>query len=55
MIWKIEATETGSTIRFTYHVHGFMDGGFAGLAPAVDGVIAEQLTRLADHQAIQSD
>lgn len=46
MIWKIEATEAGSTITFTYHVMGFMEGGFEGLAPAVDGVVGEQLMRL---------
>jgi len=37
---------TGSTINFTYHVHGYMEGGFAGLAPVVDGVIGQQLQRL---------
>ena len=46
MIWKIEPVESGSTVSFTYHVMGFMDGGFEGLAPAVDGVIGEQLQRL---------
>jgi len=46
MIWKIEATESGSSITFTYHVHGALEGGFEGLAPAVDGVIGEQLERL---------
>lgn len=47
MLWKIEPTESGSTITFTFHVFGFMDGGFEGLAPAVDGVVNEQLQRLA--------
>lgn len=46
MLWMIEATESGSTITFTYHVIGFMEGGFEGLAPAVDGVVSEQLMRL---------
>jgi hypothetical protein len=46
MIWKIEAVESGSTISFSYQVHGHLDGGFEGLAPAVDGVIGEQLNRL---------
>ncbi|HET6565369.1 MAG TPA: SRPBCC family protein [Xanthomonadales bacterium] len=36
----------GSTITFTYRVHGYMEGGFAGLAPVVDGVIGEQLQAL---------
>lgn len=46
MVWNIEEGEQGTEITFTYHVIGFMEGGFEGLAPAVDGVIGEQLTRL---------
>jgi hypothetical protein len=48
MIWKIEKTDSGSTVRFTYHVFGHPEGGLAGIAPAVDGVIGEQLKRLGD-------
>jgi len=48
MIWKIEATENGSKVTFTYMVFGHPEGGLAGIAPAVDGVIGEQLGRLAD-------
>lgn len=47
MVWTIEAGEAGTSVTFTYHVIGFMDGGFEGLAPIVGGVIAEQLDRLA--------
>ena len=47
MIWKIAAAEGGgSQVTFTYHVFGHPDGGLAGIAPAVDGVIGEQLQRL---------
>lgn len=46
MLWVIDATDGGSDITFHYHVMGFMEGGFEGLAPAVDGVIGEQITRL---------
>lgn len=49
MSWAITpAAEggTGSTITFTYRVHGYMDGGFAGLAPVVDGVIGQQIQSL---------
>ena len=49
MSWSIsQATEgaTGSSITFTYRVHGYMEGGFAGLAPVVDGVIGLQIQRL---------
>jgi len=48
MIWKIEATETGSKVNFTYHVFGHPAGGLAGIAPAVDAVIGEQLDRLGE-------
>lgn len=48
MIWKIESVEAGSTISFSYRVFGHTDGGLSGIAPAVDGVIGEQLTRLGD-------
>ena len=32
---------------FTYMVFGHPEGGLEGIAPAVDGVIGEQLSRLA--------
>jgi hypothetical protein len=51
MIWKIKATAEGSLISFSYFAHGFLPDGFAGLAPAVDGVIGEQLTRLGERLA----
>lgn len=46
MLWVIDPTDSGSDITFHYHVMGFMEGGFEGLAPAVDGVVGEQITRL---------
>jgi hypothetical protein len=47
MNWKISGREDGgSTIGFSYHVYGHPPGGLAGIAPAVDGVIGEQLQRL---------
>lgn len=46
MIWTIEPAEVGSRISFTYHVTGHPDGGLAGIAPAVDRVVGEQLTNL---------
>jgi hypothetical protein len=48
MMWKIEAVENGSKVSFTYKVFGHPEGGLADLAPAVDGVIGEQLSRLAE-------
>ena len=53
MIWKIEALEEGSIVTFIYRVHGYLAGGFEGLAPAVDGVIGEQLNRLGER--LQAD
>ena len=52
MIWTIEATEEGSAITFTYKVHGWSEGGLAGIAPAVDGVIGQQLERLGSYLAV---
>jgi len=51
MIWKIEAAEDGTRVTFTYHVIGHPEGGLAGIAPAVDGVIGEQLQRLGERLA----
>ena len=51
MLWKIESTEGGSRVTFTYHVFGHPEGGLAAIAPAVDGVIGEQLQRLGDRLA----
>jgi len=48
MIWRIEALDTGARIHFIYHVTGRPEGGLQGIAPAVDGVIGEQLNRLRD-------
>jgi hypothetical protein len=47
MIWKIEPLEKGSRVSFTYKVFGHPQEGLSGIAPAVDGVIGEQLARLA--------
>ena len=46
MIWNIDPIEGGSRITFTYHVFGHVEGGLQNIAPAVDGVIGEQIARL---------
>lgn len=51
MLWKVEAAGDGSRVTFTYHVFGHPEGGLAGIASAVDGVIGEQLQRLAERLA----
>ena len=48
MLWTIAPSDTGSRITFIYHVFGHPEGGLAGIAPAVDGVIGEQLQRLGE-------
>ncbi len=44
--WSINPAGTGSKIVLTYTAGGYTPGGLAGIAPAVDGVLAEQLSRL---------
>ena len=46
MTWEFEDTEGGTRVRFTYAVGGYSPNGLDGIAPAVDGVIAEALHRL---------
>jgi hypothetical protein len=46
MSWVVEAADSGSVVTFTYQVYGHPEGGLTGIAPAVDGVIGEQLQRL---------
>jgi len=46
MVWKIELAESGNSVIFTYKVFGHPEGGLTDIAPAVDGVIGEQLARL---------
>jgi uncharacterized protein YndB with AHSA1/START domain len=48
MAWTIEQAGQGSRVTFTYRVFGHPPGGLAGMAPAVDGVIGEQLQRLGE-------
>jgi uncharacterized protein YndB with AHSA1/START domain len=48
MTWSIEAAEPGSRVTFTYRVFGHPERGLTGIAPAVDGVIGEQLQRLGE-------
>ena len=47
MIWKLSPTESGTRFEWTYIVQGQIEGGFARLAPAVDGVNGGALASLA--------
>jgi hypothetical protein len=44
--WKLTPAGSSTTVEVSYVVGGFMDGGFERIAPAVSGVIGEQLRRL---------
>lgn len=46
MTWEFEEAEEGTRVRFTYAVGGYAAGGLDKIAPAVDFVIGEALTRL---------
>ena len=46
MIWKLTESAGGTQVEWTYTVGGYMPGGLAAIAPAVDAVLAGQLQRL---------
>jgi uncharacterized protein YndB with AHSA1/START domain len=46
MIWKLTEAAGGTQFEWTYTVGGYMPGGLAAIAPAVDAVLADQLNRL---------
>ena len=46
MIWKLTGAPGGTQFEWTYTVGGYMPGGLAAIAPAVDAVLADQLNRL---------
>lgn len=48
MVWTVEPSGEGSKIVFTYSVGGFMEPPGEDFGPIVDGVIGEQIGRLAD-------
>lgn len=46
MTWQLKADGEGTQIQLQYSVGGYWKGGFAGIAPAVDAMLREQMTRL---------
>jgi hypothetical protein len=46
MTWTLAAAGAATTVNLSYAVGGFRDAGFPAVAPAVDGVLLEQLLRL---------
>jgi len=46
LVWSLTEADGKTTLSQTYYVGGYNEGGFAKLAPAVDGVLTDQLGRL---------
>ena len=46
MTWEFAEAPGGSTFTLQYAVGGYLDGGLDAMAPAVDGVLLEAVTRL---------
>jgi uncharacterized protein YndB with AHSA1/START domain len=46
MTWKFTPGASVTRIELSYSVGGYLQGGFEKIAPAVDGVVGEQLGRL---------
>ena len=46
MSWKVTESAGGTQFDWTYTVGGYMPGGLASIAPAVDAVLGDQLNRL---------
>lgn len=46
LTWSLSEAGDGTRVELRYSAGGFLQGGFEKLAPAVDGVLGEQLDRL---------
>lgn len=46
MTWEFDENESGTTLTWQYSVGGYLPQGLDQVAPAVDGVLAEQLNAL---------
>ena len=46
MTWSLTPVASGTRIGLSYSVGGYFQGGFDKIAPAVDGVLGEQMARL---------
>lgn len=46
LVWKLEEKDGRTTLTQDYYVGGYYPGGLGALAPAVDGVLGDQLARL---------
>jgi uncharacterized protein YndB with AHSA1/START domain len=48
LTWKLTPTGGTTKLELVYSVGGYMQGGFAEMAPAVDAMLGEQVQRLQD-------
>ncbi|MGA9574260.1 MAG: hypothetical protein WBS20_09970 [Lysobacterales bacterium] len=56
MIWSLTPNdEGGTTVNWEYHVYGYSETVMANLATAVDGVLKQQIGRLADYMKPAAD
>ena len=46
MTWKLTGDSDNTRVQLSYSVGGSIDGGFEKIAPAVEGMLNEQLNRL---------
>ena len=46
LVWRLDEKDGHTTLTQTYYVGGYFPGGLDKLAPAVDGVMTEQIGRL---------
>lgn len=46
MTWTLAPANGGTDVTMTYNLSGSVDGGLQSMAPAVDGVLGEQISRL---------
>jgi uncharacterized protein YndB with AHSA1/START domain len=46
LVWSLKETDGHTTLTQTYVVGGYFPGGFDKIAPAVDGVMTDQIVRL---------
>ena len=49
MTWSLRKMDAGTNVKVTYSVGGYRPGGLQKIAPLVDKVMSEQLTRLKEY------
>ena len=54
MTWEFDDSDDGTVVTLNYAVGGYLAGGLDEVAPAVDSVLGEQLSRLQAHFLAES-